>query len=130
MPCFPLFPGEPMIPLSPLSPVLPLCPLRPRAPFCPLGPGGPGGPGGPAKQLPPFDWQSCSLPSDKSLLILSIMSAVFLALVVFLGESALRLYLLRLEDMNSKNNKHSLETDITLQAIHSVKLTVKLHWLS
>ena len=93
MPRLPLFPGDPMIPLSPLVPVLPLCPLRPRAPFCPLGPGGPGGPGRPDEHVSPFDWQSCSLPSDKSLFIFSIVSAVDLDSVLFLVESDWRLFL-------------------------------------
>ena len=67
MPCLPLFPGDPIMPWSPLFPGLPLCPLRPRSPFSPLGPGGPGGPGN--EHVTSFEWQSCSLPSDKSFLI-------------------------------------------------------------
>ena len=98
MPCLPLFPGDPVIPWSPLFPVLPFCPLRPRFPFSPLGPGRPGGPGAPGEHASPFDWQSCSLPSDNSLLIFSIVSSVLLASVVFFVESSWRLFLSSLFD--------------------------------
>ena len=64
------------MPRSPLFPVFPFCPLRPRAPLCPFDPGGPGGPGGPDEHVTPLDWQRYNLPDDKSLLILSIVSAV------------------------------------------------------
>ena len=98
IPCLPRFPGDPIIPWSPLFPVLPLSPLRPRAPLCPLGPGGPGGPGGPDEHVTPFDWQRCTLPCDKSLLILRIVSALRWTSVEFLVESTCRLCLLSLED--------------------------------
>ena len=98
MPCLPLFPGDPIIPWSPLFPVLPFCPLRPRAPLCPLSPGRPGGPGRPDEHVTTFDWQRSILASDKSLFIMSIVSAVCLASVEFLVESSWRLRLLRLEE--------------------------------
>ena len=88
MPCLPLFPGDPMMARSPLFPGFPLCPLRPRDPLSPLGPGEPGGPAN--EHVTPFEWQSCTLPSDKSLLILCIVGSTEFELVALI-ESTRRL---------------------------------------
>ena len=111
MPCLPLFPGNPIMPWSPLFPGLPLCPLRPRSPFSPLGPGGPGGPGN--EHVTPLEWQSCSLPSDKSFLIFhTVWSTEF---VLFeLVESAWRLYSLFLWCMGNWSSKKEKKINKTV----------------